>query len=78
MIIPNLSETLDYLALNQKRRSVTKGTLLSSDQFETLIPGSNIYFLGIRARVLPQLANGNSSIGKKTSWFTIFEGRILK
>ena len=48
-----------------------------SDQFKTLIPCSTIYFLGIRARLSQKLATVNSSIGKKDSWFTIFEGRIF-
>ena len=30
------------------------------------------------ARLLQKLTTGNSSIGKETSWFTSFEGRILK
>ena len=32
----------------------------------------------MRARLLQKLATRNPSIGKKTSWFTFFEGRILK
>ena len=30
------------------------------------------------AQLLQKLATGNSSVGKRTSWFTIFEGRIVK
>ena len=32
----------------------------------------------MRTRLSQNLASGNPSIGKKSSWFTIFEGRILK
>ena len=49
-----------------------------SDQLETLIPFSTIYFLGVRIRPLQKLSTGNSCICKKTSWFTIFVGRILR
>ena len=49
-----------------------------SNQFETLMPYSAIYFLGMRALLLQKLATGNSSIGKKRLRFTIFEGGILK
>ena len=49
-----------------------------SDQFETLIPFSTIYFLGVRIRPLQKLSTGNSCICKKNSWFTIFVGRILR
>ena len=48
-----------------------------SDSFETLVPCSIIYFLGIKARLSQKLATGNSK-GKKTSRFKIFEDRILK
>ena len=41
-----------------------------SDQFETLIPCSAIYFLGMRAQILQKLATGSSSRDKKWLWFS--------
>ena len=41
-----------------------------SDQFETLIPYSAIYFLGMRAQILQKLATGSSSRDKKRLWFS--------
>ena len=77
MTIPNLSETLRLLCSKSKMEECDRRDLNISDQFETLIPCSTIYFLGMRARLLQKLATGNS-IGKKTTRFTIFEGKILK
>ena len=34
-------------------------------QFKTFIPCSNLYFLGMRARLLHKLATRNSPMGKK-------------
>ena len=65
MIIPNLSETLRLPCPKSKKMECDQRDLNISDQFETLIPCSTIYFLGIRARLLQKLATGNSSIGKK-------------
>ena len=48
-----------------------------SDQFETFVSCSNIYFLGMGAQLLQKLAT-NSSRGKTLSKFTICECRILK
>ena len=78
MTIPNLSETLRLLCSKSKMEECDRRDLNISDQFETLIPYSTIYFLGMRAQLLQKLATGNSSVGKKTPWFTIFEGKILK
>ena len=75
MTIPNLSETLRLLCSKSKEEGCDRRDLF---QFETLIPCSTIYFLEMRARLLQKLATGNSSLGKKTSGFKIFEGRILK
>ena len=78
MTIPNLSETLRLLCSKSKEEGCDRRDLDISDQFKTLIPCSTIYFLGMRPRLLQKLATGNPSIGKKTSGFKIFEGRILK
>ena len=77
-IIPNLSETLRLPYPKSKKKECVQRDLNISDQFETLISCSTIYFLGIKAQLLQKLVTGNSSIGKKTSWFIVFEGRILK
>ena len=65
MIIPNLSETLRLPCPKSKKKECDQRDLIISDQFETLIPCSTMYFLGIRAQLLQKLATGNSSIGKK-------------
>ena len=65
MAIPNLSETLRLLCSKSKKEECGQRDLFFSDQFETLIPCSTIYFLGVRARLLQKLATGNYSIGKK-------------
>ena len=78
MTAPNLSETLRLLCSKSKKEECDQRDLNISDQLETLIPCSTLCFLGMRARLLQKLAPGNSSISKKTSWFTMFEGRILK
>ena len=77
MTIPNLSETLGLLCPKPKMEC-NQMDLNISDQCETLIPCSTIYFLVLRARLLQNLATESSSIGRKTSWFAIFEGIILK
>ena len=66
MIIPNLSETLRLPCPKWKKKECDKRDLNISNQFETLIHCSTIYFLGITARVLQKLATGKSTIGKKT------------
>ena len=78
IIIPNLSEPFRLLCPKSKKEECDQRDLNISDQFETLMPCSTIYLPGMRARFLQKLTTGNSSIAKKTSWFTIFEGRILK
>ena len=78
MTVLNLSEALRLLCSKSKKEECDQRDLNISDQFETLILCSAIYFLGMRARLLQKLATGNSPISKKTSWFTMFEGRILK
>ena len=65
MTIPNLSETLRLVCSKSKKEECGQMNLNFSDQFETLIPCSTIYFLTMRARLLQKLATGNSSIGKK-------------
>ena len=65
MIIPNLSETLRLPFPKSKNKECDQRDLNISDQFETVIPCSTIYFLGIRARLLQKLVTGNSSIDKK-------------
>ena len=65
MINPNLSETLRVLCPKSKNKECDQTNLNISDQFETLIPCSAIYFLGIRSRLLQKLATGSSSMGKK-------------
>ena len=65
MIIPNLSETLRLPYPKWKKKECDQKDLNISDQFETLIPCSTIYFLGIWERLLQKLATGNSFIGKK-------------
>ena len=52
MIIPTLSETLRFPYPESKKKECDRRDLNISDQFETLIPCSTIYFLGIRARLL--------------------------
>ena len=71
-------ETLRLTCPISKKKQCAQRDLNISDQIETLIPCSTKYFLGVRAQHLQKLVPGNSSIGKKTSWFTTFEGRILK
>ena len=73
MTIPNLLETLRLPCPKLKKKECDQRDLNISDQFETLIPCSTTYFLRMRARLLQKLATGKSSIGKKNSWFTIFE-----
>ena len=70
VIIPNLSETLRLPFPKSKKKECDQRDLIISDQFETLITCSTIYFLGIRARLLQKLATGNSSIVKKN--FTVY------
>ena len=65
MIIPNLSETLRFPCPKSKKKECDQRNLNISDQFETLIPCSIIYFLGLRAQLLQKLVTGNSSRGKK-------------
>ena len=65
MVILNLSETLRLHFPKSKKKEWNQRDLIISDQVETLIPCSTIYFLGIKARLLQKLATGNSSIGKK-------------
>ena len=78
MTIPNLSKTIRLFCPKSKKEECDQKNFNISDQFKTLIPCSTIYFLGMIAQLLPKLATGNSSIGKRTSWFTIFEGRTPK
>ena len=49
MIIPNLSETLRLPCPKSKKKECDQRDLNISDQLETLILCSAIYFLGIRA-----------------------------
>ena len=65
MIILNLSEILRLPCPKSKKKECDQRNLNISDQFETLIPCSTMYFLGIRARLSQKLATGNYSIGKK-------------
>ena len=46
----------DAIALNKKKQECDQRDLSISDQFETLIPYSTIYFLGMKARLLQNLA----------------------
>lgn len=64
----------DALALKEE---FEERDLKISDQFETFVSCSNIYFLGMGAQLLQKLAT-NSSRGKTPSKFTICECRILK
>ena len=57
MIIPNLSETLRLPCPKSKKMECDERDLNISDQFETLIPCSAIYFLGIRARLLQETSH---------------------
>ena len=65
MNILNLSETLRLLCPKSKKEECDQRDLNISDQFETLIPCSTIYCLGMRARRLQNLSTRNSSIGEK-------------
>ena len=65
MTIPNLSETLRFLWPKPKKEECDQRDLNISDEFETLITSSTIYFLGMRARPLQRLSTRNSFIGKK-------------
>ena len=59
MNIPNLSETLRLLCPKSKKEECDQRDLNVSDQFETLLACSSIYFLGMRARLLQKLATRN-------------------
>ena len=65
MNILNLSETLRLLCPKSKKEECDQRDLNISDQFETLIPCSTIYCLGMRAQHLQNLSARNSSIGEK-------------
>ena len=65
MIILNLSEILRLPCPKLKKKECDQSDLNISDQFETLIPCSIIYFLGLRAQLLQKLVTGNSSRGNK-------------
>ena len=65
VVIPNLSETLRLPCPKSKKKECDQRDLSISDQFETLVPCSTIYFLGIRAWLLQKLVTGNFSIGRK-------------
>ena len=74
MTIPNLSETLRLLWLKPKKEECDQRDLNISDEFETLIPSSTIYFPGMRARPLQILSTRNSFIGKKNFMVYNFGG----
>ena len=61
-----------------KKEECDQKVLNIYDQIKTLLLSSTIYFLGMSARLSQKLSTENSSLGKKTSRFTIFEGRSLK
>ena len=62
MTIAILSKTFRLLCSKSKTEEPDQRDLNISDQIETLIPCSTIYFLGMRAQLLQKLATGNSSI----------------
>ena len=77
MIIPNLSETLRLPCPKSKKKNYDQRDLNISDQFENhrVEPYT---FWELEHDFYKKLVTGNSSLGKKTSWFAAFEGRILK
>ena len=56
--------TFWHSSSKSKKEECDQRDLNISDQFETLILCSTIFFLGMKAQLLQKLATGNSSIGK--------------